>query len=148
VTRDELLLLVGRLRRALVADPPGALRDFVRTEERLRLDGEEVAARALADSLWLLAPELPFRSGEDRASFFHALGRFLGSPGPAADLERALEALEVPLAFWKRDAVRHVEVERDAAILRRREDQAATAGRPEKTEKPKKTGKPARPESR
>ena len=130
MTHDELLLLVGRLQRALVADPPGAFRDFVRTEERLRLDGEEAAARALADALWLLAPELPFRTGGDRASFFHAFGLFLGAPGPAADLDRALEALEVPLALWEDGGHRHAEVERDAACLRRGAARASVPGRP------------------
>jgi hypothetical protein len=96
VQNDELLRLIDRFPRAFPEDPPGALRDFLRVEERLARDGDEAGARALADALWVLAPEIPFATDDLRASFFEALGHFLASPGPARDLERAGEALEVP----------------------------------------------------
>ncbi len=93
---DELILLIDRFHRAFPADPPGAFRDFLRVEERLRGDGDEAAARALADALWVLAPEIPFVSDEARSGFFFALAHFFASPGPAFDGERAREAMEVP----------------------------------------------------
>ena len=93
--RDELIRLIDRFRVAFPADPPGALRDFLRVEERLRGDGDDAGARALADALWVLAPEIPFASDAARASFFHELAHFLAAPGPACDGERALEAMEV-----------------------------------------------------
>jgi len=42
---DELILLIDRFHQAFPADPPGAFRDFLRVEERLRGDGDEAAAR-------------------------------------------------------------------------------------------------------
>jgi hypothetical protein len=96
VQPDELIRLIDRFHRAFPADPPGAFRDFLRVEERLRRDGDETAARALADALWVLAPEIPFVSDVARAAFFHAFAHFLASPGPAFDEERAREAMEVP----------------------------------------------------
>jgi hypothetical protein len=96
VQQDDLIRLIERFHRAFPADPPGALRDFLRVEEWLRRDGDDAGARALADALWVLAPEIPFASDEARAAFFHGLAHFLASPGPAFDEERAREAMEVP----------------------------------------------------
>jgi hypothetical protein len=96
VKQDDLIRLIEQFHRAFSADPPGAFRDFLRVEERLRRDGEDAGARALADALWVLAPEIPFASDEARAAFFRDLAHFLGSPGPAFDEERAREAMEVP----------------------------------------------------
>lgn len=94
--QDDLIRLIEQLHRAFPDDPPGAFRDFLRVEERLRRDGDNVGARSLADALWVLAPEIPFASDEARAAFFHDLAHFLASPGPAFDEERAREAMEVP----------------------------------------------------
>lgn len=94
--QDELERLIGRFHGAFPSDPDGALRDFLRVEARLARDGDEAGARALADALWVLAPEIPFASDDVRAAFFQELGHFLASPGPARDLGRAGEALEVP----------------------------------------------------
>jgi hypothetical protein len=99
VKPDELIRLIDRLHRAFPADPAGAFRDFLRVEERLGKDGDGASVRALADALWVLAPEIPFASDEARAGFFHAFAHFLASPGPAFDGERAREAMEVPRAI-------------------------------------------------
>jgi tetratricopeptide (TPR) repeat protein len=74
---------------ALSKDPPGAYRDWFRTQEELRADGHAAAARALADDLWNLLPALAFPGSVERARFCHNAAVFYGSPGPAADLERA-----------------------------------------------------------
>ena len=96
--------LIGRFHRAFPADPPGALRDFLRVEERLRGDGDAAGARALADALWVLAPEIPFVSDEARSGFFRGLAHFFASPGPAFDAGRAREAMEVPRMILDRRA--------------------------------------------
>lgn len=86
------------LREALQADPSGAYRDWFRAQEELSERGESDAVCALAEDLWDLLPALPFFDDEVRARFFHNVGVFYGSPGPAADLGRARrvfgEALE------------------------------------------------------
>jgi hypothetical protein len=75
--------------KAFAADPAGAYRDWYRAQEELRERAEGETARALADDLWRLLPELPFRSADDRARFLHNAAVFYGNPGPAADLGRA-----------------------------------------------------------
>lgn len=106
--QDDLIRLIERLHGAFPADPPGAFRDFLRVEERLRRDGDDARARALADALWVLAPEIPFASDEARAAFFRDLAHFLASPGPAFDEERAREAMEVPRMIRERKRDRRV----------------------------------------
>ena len=93
---EDLIRLIQKLPRAFPADPAGAFRDFLRVQERLRGDGDPDGARALADALWVLAPEIPFASDEIRAAFFRQLAHFFAAQGPAQDAERAAEALEVP----------------------------------------------------
>jgi tetratricopeptide (TPR) repeat protein len=85
-------------REALAADPAGAFRDWFRAQEELREECRDAEARALAQDLWELLPALPFPGSDARARFLHNAAVFYGSPGPAADLERArrlfAEALE------------------------------------------------------
>jgi len=80
------------LREALQADPSGAYRDWFRAQEELSGHGEADAVRALAEDLWEILPTLPFFEDVARARFFHNVGVFYGSPGPAADLRRARRA--------------------------------------------------------
>ena len=89
------------LREALAADPAGAYRDWFRAQEELREGGEADAARALADDLWELLPALPFFDDTARARFFHNVGVFYGSPGPAADLDRARRSFAEALDFFR-----------------------------------------------
>jgi tetratricopeptide (TPR) repeat protein len=77
------------LREALQNDPSGAYRDWFRAQEELSGHGEADAVRALAEDLWEILPTLPFFEDVARARFFHNVGVFYGSPGPAADLRRA-----------------------------------------------------------
>ena len=59
-------------------------------------------ARALSEELWKTLAELVFSSEETRARFFHNLGVFYGTPGPAADIARAREVFGVALAHFDR----------------------------------------------
>jgi hypothetical protein len=94
--------LLRHFRSAFAADPSTAYREWFRAQEELRdAEGDREAdiARALADDLWASLDELSFPTGDARARFLHNLGVFLGSPGPAADLERSrrvfLGAIEI-----------------------------------------------------
>ncbi len=98
---DELRI---HFRGTLAADPVGAYRDWFRAQVELRERGDEDTARALADDLWELLPSLPFGAREERARFFHNAGVFYGSPGPAADLDRARRAFAVALGHFAQDA--------------------------------------------
>ena len=89
---------------ALAKDPPGAYRDWFRTQEELRADGHVAAARALADDLWSILPSLPFPGPVERARFCHNAAVFYGSPGPAADLERARHLFSEALGCFTEDA--------------------------------------------
>jgi hypothetical protein len=88
----------------LRSDPVGAYRQWFRAQEELRERGETAAARALADDLWELLPDLDFGLKDERARFFHNAGVFYGSPGPAADLARARHAFGVALEHFTADA--------------------------------------------
>jgi tetratricopeptide (TPR) repeat protein len=90
-------------REALAADPVGAYRDWFRAQEELRERGDSAVARALAEDLWKLLPDLRFGAIEERARFFHNAGVFYGSPGPAADLSRARQAFTVALDHFAAD---------------------------------------------
>jgi len=90
-------------REALAADPVGAYRDWFRAQEELREAGDAARARALADDLWALVPELPFPAPEERARFVHNVAVFFGSPGPAADLSRARSLFGDALAHFAED---------------------------------------------
>ncbi|MGE5412897.1 MAG: hypothetical protein ACM3NW_01885 [Syntrophomonadaceae bacterium] len=90
-------------RRALEADPTGAYRDWFRAQEDLRERDDAALARALADDLWALLPALSFGTAEERARFFHNAAVFYGSPGPAADLDRARDAFAVALDHFAAD---------------------------------------------
>jgi tetratricopeptide (TPR) repeat protein len=94
--------LLRHFRSAFAADPAEAYREWFRAQEELRdAEGEREAgiARALADDLWEQLEELSFPAAEVRARFLHNLGVFLGSPGPASDIERSrrmfLESIEL-----------------------------------------------------
>jgi tetratricopeptide (TPR) repeat protein len=89
------------LRDALQADPSGAYRDWFRAQEELAERGETDAVRALAEDLWDLLPALPFFDDTVRARFFHNVGVFYGSPGPAADLGRARRAFGEALDHFR-----------------------------------------------
>ena len=89
------------LRDALRASPTEAYRDFFRLQERLRDEGEASRARALAEELWQVLPELAFESGEERARFHHNVAVFFGSPGEAADLSRARRCFAVAEEWWR-----------------------------------------------
>ncbi|HEY1434062.1 MAG TPA: hypothetical protein VGG65_01725 [Thermoanaerobaculia bacterium] len=90
-------------RGALAADPVGAYRDWFRAQEEVREHGDAETARALADDLWALLPQLPFGAAEERARFFHNAAVFYGSPGPAADLARARRAFAIALDHFAGD---------------------------------------------
>ena len=96
--------LRSHFRRALAADPVGAYRDWFRAQEALRERGDAPLARALADDLWVLLPELAFGAAAERARFFHNAAVFYGSPGPAADLSRARQAFGQALAYFVSDS--------------------------------------------
>jgi hypothetical protein len=89
------------LREALQADPSGAYRDWFRAQEELSGHGESDAVRALAEDLWEILPTLPFFDDVARARFFHNVGVFYGSPGPAADLRRARRAFGEALDHFR-----------------------------------------------
>ena len=91
-------------RAVLAGDPVGAYRDWFRAQEELRERGDGETARALADDLWEILPSLAFDAGEQRARFFHNAAVFYGSPGPAADLDRARRAFAVALEHFAEDA--------------------------------------------
>ena len=95
--------LRDHFRRALAADPAGAYRDWFRAQEELCERGDTKLASGLADDLWELLPGLPFGAAEERARFFHNAAVFYGSPGPAADLDRARRAFAVALAHFASD---------------------------------------------
>ena len=96
-----------RLRRhfrdALSADPVGAYRDWFRTQEELRERGDADTARVLADDLWGMLPGLVVEPLETRARFLHNAAVFFGSPGPAADLERARSCFAAALDHFRAD---------------------------------------------
>lgn len=92
---------VPPLRDALRASPTEAYRDFFRLQEQLRDEGEASRARALAEELWEVLPELAFESGEERARFHHNVAVFFGSPGEAADLSRARRCFAVAEEWWR-----------------------------------------------
>ena len=89
-----------RLREALRDSPSAAYRDWFRAQEELKQRGAEAAARALAHDLWEDLPSLRFDSADERARFFHNVGVFFGTPGPAADLGRARSALAEAVAHY------------------------------------------------
>jgi tetratricopeptide (TPR) repeat protein len=99
-TNDELR---RHFREALAADPTGAYRDWFRAQEELRERGDLSAARALADDLWEMLPELSLEPAEARARFLHNAGVFYGSPGPGADLARARQAFGTALDHFAAD---------------------------------------------
>lgn len=96
--------LRSHFRGALAADPVGAYRDWFRAQDELRERGDADTARALADDLWELMPALAFGADEERARFFHNAAVFFGSPGPAADLDRARRGFAVALGHFAADA--------------------------------------------
>lgn len=89
------------LRDALQADPFTAYRDWFRAQEELLETGRADACRVLAEDLWEILPTLPFFDDEKRARFFHNVGVFYGSPGPAADLGRARRAFAEALGHFR-----------------------------------------------
>jgi tetratricopeptide (TPR) repeat protein len=89
------------LRDALRAAPVTAYRDFFRLQEDLRDRGDAESARALAEELWAVLPELSFPSEEESARFHHNVAVFFGSPGDAADLARARRCFETALSWWR-----------------------------------------------
>ncbi len=99
----DLDALRRHFREALAADPRGAYRDWFRAQEELREAGDAERARALADDLWDRLPALPFPAEEERARFVHNAAVFFGSPGPAADLERARVLFRAALAHFAAD---------------------------------------------
>lgn len=91
-------------RDALAADPVGAYRDWFRAQVELREQGDAAGARALADDLWDLLPQLALDPPATRAQFLHNAAVFYGSPGPAADLSRAREAFTAALKHFASDS--------------------------------------------
>jgi hypothetical protein len=89
------------LRDALQSDPAAAYRDWFRAQEELVEGGRADACRALAEDLWEVLPTLPFFDDDARARFFHNVGVFYGSPGPAADLTRARRAFGESLEHFR-----------------------------------------------
>lgn len=91
---------IAYFREAFRTAPESAYREWFLMQEELREGAEDGTARALADDLWRLLPELPFASAGDRARFDHNLGAFFGSAGPAADLARARACFGAALQEW------------------------------------------------
>lgn len=77
-----------------------AYRDWFRAQEELREQDDAATARALADDFWARMPSLAFASAVERARFHHNVAVFFGSPGPAADLDRARSLFEEALAHF------------------------------------------------
>ncbi len=92
--------LLRRFREAFRAGPTAAYGEWFRLQDELVDEGDTATARALADDLWSLLPELAFPSAQERARFQHNLGVFFGSEGPAADLSRSRAAFEAALEFF------------------------------------------------
>jgi len=84
-------------------DPLGSLRRWHADLSNLAARGEAGAgpARALADAIWDRAGRFEFADPDLRARFFNGLGALLGSPGPAADLDRARRCFSIALAIWR-----------------------------------------------
>ena len=93
--------LLEHFRPAFRKDPPAAYRDWYRLQEEMREREDPGIARALADDLWSLLPELSFASEDGRARFLHIVAVFFGSPGPAADLARAREGFSAALLHFR-----------------------------------------------
>lgn len=87
-------------REALAADPTSSYRDWFRAQAELREGGDGTTARALADDFWEILPSLPLVEAEARARFHHNAGVFFGSPGPAADLERARSCFGEAISYF------------------------------------------------
>ena len=98
--RDPQEEPIAAFRKAFRAGPEGAYREWFLLQEGLRDGGEDETARALAEDLWRLLPDLDFTSAAQRARFQHNLGAFFGSAGPAADLERARWCFAAALTEW------------------------------------------------
>lgn len=81
--------LLEHFREAFAGSPTAAYREWFRAQEELRERGDEDTACLLADDLWESLPRFSFDSPAAEARFFHNVGVFYGSPGPAADLSRA-----------------------------------------------------------
>jgi tetratricopeptide (TPR) repeat protein len=92
--------LSAHFRAALRESPVTAFRDWYRTQETLRQEGDVPTACRLAEELWEMRAGLVFRDAEERARFHHNAGVFFGSPGPAADLARARSCFGVALAHY------------------------------------------------
>lgn len=92
-------------REAFRARPTAAYREWFRLQEELRDHKDCETARALADDLWRLLPDLSFDAAAERARFFHNVAVFFGTPGPAADLPRARECFSIAL----RDFAEHAQ---------------------------------------
>jgi len=91
---------LAHFRDAFPARPAEAYREWFRLQEELRDTGQAETARVLSDDLWNILPVLSFPSSSERARFFHNLGAFFGSAGPAADLSRARECFAAALSEW------------------------------------------------
>ncbi len=100
VTDARTASLLTHFRSAFGADAGATYRDWFRAQEELRKTGDATTARLLADDLWVLVPGLAFPSDEARARFLHNAGVFFGSPGPAADLDRARQCFEAALTHF------------------------------------------------
>ena len=96
-------------REAFRREPAAAYRDWFRLQEKLRDRQDDETARALAEDLWQILPELAFPSTEQRARFHHNLAVFYGNAGPAADLARARVCFAVALEHFtpEKDASWH-----------------------------------------
>jgi hypothetical protein len=90
--------LLRHFREAFAANPTSAYRDWFRAVEELQAEARDPDARALADDLWSFHSTLSFASTAERARFLHNLGVFFGSPGTAANLERARRLFHEALA--------------------------------------------------
>lgn len=93
--------VIASFRKAFRENSEGAFREWFLLQEKLRNDGAIALARALADDLWGSSPEIAFAGEGARAAFFHNLGVFFGTAGPAASLERARRCFAIALAVWE-----------------------------------------------
>lgn len=95
-----------RFRAAFAENPVATFRAWYRFQEELR-ERDPAFSRTLANDLWSNLEEVGLAvsrcSADERARFFNGAGAFFGSPGPAADLERARECFRRVLLEWTRE---------------------------------------------
>jgi tetratricopeptide (TPR) repeat protein len=101
---EDAARLRSALRFRFSAEPIAAFRDWYRVQSELAQAGERALCAALADDLWELLSARPADDGEGR--LWNDAGAFYGTPGSAADLDRARECFRRALSIWEGDEER------------------------------------------